>query len=205
MLSFNMLIYLALYLRIFFVVYGALASIVVLGKENIKFLLNYMKVRAFQSHKLVVWIVSFGTLIYFRHLVNNAEDITISTVFEKNIWLSSIVIFLLFSVNAYAFLDAKNSIKIAEKTKKDAENAMFFKNLFYLGKIGSWFVPAGWIAKIGIYAAVRVGDSFLDNHIENKVAKTILKNISAMMLLSIVNATMIIIATYLITDHILFW
>lgn len=205
MLSFNMLIFSALILRIIFVVYGALASIAVIGKENIKFLLDYIKIRALQSHKLVVWIVSFGTLIYFEHLVTNAEDIAISSVFEKNIWLSLIVLFLLFSVNAYAFLDAKNSIKIAKETKKDAERAIFIKNLINVAKIGSWFVPAGWIARIGIYTVVVVADTFFDNHIESKVAKTILKNISVMMLLAIVNATMIIIATYLITDHILFW
>ena len=180
-------------------------SIKIIGKENIKFILKYIKTRAFESHKLIIWIVAFGTLMYFEHLISNAKSVSISEVFDRSILLSLFVMFLLFSVNTYAFLDAKNSIKLAEETKKDLERAQFWKVICDVAKIGSWFIPGGIFAKLGFFAISSAANVFIDNHVENEITRTLIKNITIMVLLAVVNMTIVVISTYLITGHILFW
>jgi len=196
MLSFNTFVLVSLALRIIFIIYGTIVSIRIIGLESIPFLLRYIRIRALTSHKLVMWIIAFGTLSYFEHLVSDLKDVSIFEVLDKHMWLGLYIFILLVSVNAYTFIDIKNSVQVAKDTKEQFKYIKIWKNLSSFVKEKSEYAPGGFLILI-VTAKI---DTYIDDHIENRVTKVILNNISIMMILAIINMSIVLISIYLITD-----
>jgi len=156
-------------------------------------------------YRLFYWFVAFASIIYFEHLVSEANSITFSEAYAKNWFLSLLVTFLLFSVTAYAFIEAQNSIRVAKETKSNLEWAQRGKIALAIANIVSFLIPVGWLARIGLVAIVSGLDAWLDSHIENEVAKKIIENIGIRLIIALINLLIILISTYIITDKIIFW
>ena len=205
MITFNSFVLFGFLLRVLFVGIGAFLSIKVIGFKNIQFLKEYVRKRAFGAHKLFYWIVAFLSIVYFEHLVSHAHSVTFSEVYTKNWFLSMLVMLLLFGVVTYAFLEAKNSIKVAKDTKTELESAKNWKTVFNVINIGSFFVPGGLMVKFAVFGISFGANMYVNNQIEKTLSKKIIETIEIMLIIVVVNLSIILISTYLITDQIIFW
>jgi Na+-transporting NADH:ubiquinone oxidoreductase subunit NqrB len=205
MITFNSFVLIGLIVRVVLVVLGGIISINIIGFKNINFLKQYITKKAFSSHRLFFWLVAFLSLFYFEYLVSHSQGVTFSEVFDKSIWLSLLVLFLLFAVVSYAFLELKDSVKNAKKVKADLENGKFAKDILSAIDFASWFVPGGFIAKGAILTATYVADYCINNEIEEQLTTKIIQNIEAMIIIVAANLSIVVVSTYLITDKIIFW
>jgi len=205
MVTFNGFVLFALLFRFLFVLGGIILSFKIIGFKNIDFIKSYIRTHAFPPYRLFYWFVSFASIVYFEHLVSEANGITFSEAYAKNWFLSLLVTFLLFAVTFYAFTEAKSSVKVAKEIKDKLEWAQWGKLGFAIGNIFSFFIPGGWFAKIGLVATFKGLDIWLDSHIEDQVTKKIIENIGIMLIIALINLLIILISTYIITDKIIFW
>jgi len=205
MLTFNSFILGGLLLRILFVLIGIVLSLKIIGFKNLKFLKQYVKTSFFSLDKLFYWLVAFLSIIYFEHLVSSSKSVTFSEVYEKNWFLSLIVIFLLFGVVLYAIIDTYKSIKDAKEHYKELSKAQTVKQIADVVSVASFFVPGGWFVKGALFGASSFANHHIDKKVKSKLSKAIIANIEVMVLIALVNLSIVLIATYLITNQILFW
>lgn len=205
MVTFNGFVLFGLLVRFLFVAAGIILSFRIIGFKNIDFIKSYIRTHAFPPYRLFYWFVAFASIIYFEHLVSEANSITFSEAYAKNWFLSLLVTFLLFSVTAYASIEAQNSIRVAKEIKSKLEWAQRGKIALAIANIVSFFIPVAWLARIGLVAIVSGLAAWLDSHIENEVAKKIIENIGIMLIIALINLLIILISTYIITDKIIFW
>lgn len=205
MITYNSFILFGFILRVLFVGTGVFLSIKIIGFKNIKFLKKYVEKSFFSVTKLFYWLIVFLSIVHFEHLVSDAKSITFYETFSKSTFFSILSISLLLGVVVYAYIDMKQSIKQATETKKELSKAQTTKKVTKIVNVFSIFVPGG----IWVKGAVFVGSKWLNNHVDNKIkntlSSTIMKNIEAMLLIALLNLTIILMATYLITDQIIFW
>lgn len=205
MTTFNNLILTGFGLRILFVIIGTFYSFKIIGLKNIQFLSTYFKTHFLSFQKLFYWSIALFSIIYFEHLVSNAQGVSLNEVYKKNGFLTILVALLLIGIIVYAFFDAKESIQNAKETKKELKTAKNLKTITKVISIASWFAPGGHIVKVGIFAISIWGNRKIDRTIEAKVSMQVIKTIEAMLIIASINLSIILISTYLITGKIIFW
>lgn len=205
MITFNTFILLGFSLRILFLIIGTYYTVKIIGFNNMEFLAKYIKRSFFSLQKLFYWIIAFLSIVYFEYLVSNAKGVSFSDVYNKNWFLTILVVVLLLGNVLYAYYDAKDSIANAKETKKDLSLAKTGKKLLRGVAIVSSFIPVAIIVKGGISLLSFLGSSKIDNMIAKKVSTEIIKTLEIMLIIAVVNLSIILISTYLITDQIIFW
>lgn len=204
MITFNSFILLGLLLRLLLVLIGTFVTVKIIGFENINFLKQYIRKHAFSPFKLFYWFVVFTSLVYFEHLISDADAITFSQVYAKNWFLSLLTTALLFGVIVHAFIEAKDSTTLAKETKKQLQSGKTLKKVLKIAESISPFVPNP-LVKFPAMLISRAAHSYVDKKIEKNVSESIVKNIEIMLVIAITNLSIILIATYLITGNIAFW
>ncbi len=204
MITFNAFVLLGLLLRLFLVGIGTFLTVKIIGFDNINFLKQYIRKQAFSGYKLFYWFVVFSSIIYFEHLISDANALTFSQAYAKNWFLSSLTTILLFAVIIHAFIEAKDSSSLAKETKKQLQGGKTLKKVLKVAETISPFVPNP-LVKFPAMLISRAAHSYVDKKIEKNVSSTIVKNIEIMLAIAITNLAIILIATYLITDNIAFW
>ena len=127
MITFNSFILFGFILRVLFVITGAVLTIRIIGLKNIQFLKQYIRAEAFSPYKLFYWFVAFLSIVYFEHLVSDANGITFSEVYIKNLFLSLFVMLLLFGVVGYAFKEMLRAVGVAKEVEKELGQGKTFK------------------------------------------------------------------------------
>jgi len=204
--SFNSLVLYAFIIRLTIVLYGLYKIISIIGnKENLDFFKKYFEISFINGKKILSWIIAILSIIYFEHLVSNAQNISISTAFDKHFVLSLYVVLALFGILIYSIINTKKNIKESYETKKEITKAIKYKNISETASKLSWFVPGGFLVKLGIFGVSKITSTIIDNKVKKTLKEQTEELIFSMLIISLINLSIIIISTYLITERIFFW
>jgi hypothetical protein len=206
MLSFNNLVLYAFIIRLIIVLYGLYKILLIIGnKENLDFFQKYFELGFIDGKKILSWIIAIFSIIYFEHLVSNAQKISISIVFDKHFILSLYVVLALLGIIIYSIINTKNNIKESYETKKEIDKAIKYKNITETASILSLFVPGGVLVKFGIFGISKIGGMIIDNEVKKTLKEQTKQLIFSMLIIALINLSIITISTYLITEKIFFW